>query len=167
MISRDSKAAINREASLYTPKTCLLSQVAEARDKSGADSQSHSNWLVTRNLMTAIAPVHKAGDERAVVLEAMSSLAILQPHTIAGLIPDLPPLIMRELRLGLGSTDGQRYATPVAAALPFLASAVHTSPLWLHQYWTETAQLMADCISAGEALPVLKGIDVVLNAVSE
>ena len=137
------------------------------RDKSGAESQTHVNWLVTKSLMTAIAPAYKASDERALVLEVMTSLGILQPHAIPSLIPELPSLIMRELQLGLGTQEGQRESTPIAPALLFLASSLHTSPVWLLEYWDETAELMAGCIRAGEVLPVLRGLDVVLDAVSD
>ncbi len=145
----------------------LLSQVAEVRDRSGIDSQTHINWLVTKDLMTAMAPTHKASEERALILEVMTSLGILQPHAIPSLIPDLPALIMRELRLALSPRDPHRDSTPVSAALLFLASALHTSSTWLQQYWLETAEMMAECITAGQALPVLRGLDVILDALSD
>ena len=97
----------------------------------------------------------------------MTSLGILQPHSIPGLIPDLPPLIFRELRLALNPKDGHRESTPVAAAILFLASALHTSPVWMNQYWTDAAEVMAEAIREGDGLPVLRGLDVVLAAVME
>ena len=97
----------------------------------------------------------------------MTSLGILQPSAISTLIPDLPLLIMRELRLALRSRDTKRDSTPVGATLLFLASALHTSPSWLQEYWMEAAEMMAECITTGEALSVLRGLDVVLSAVSE
>jgi len=116
--------------------------------------------------MTAI-PAHKAGDERAMILEVMTSLGILQPFAISELIPDLPSLIMRELRLALKMRQAQRDSTSIAAALRFLASALHTSRTWMQQYWMRAAEMMADCVIAGQELPVLRGLDVVLDAVSD
>jgi membrane-bound metal-dependent hydrolase YbcI (DUF457 family) len=165
-LTQDSRAAINRETSVYTPKTVLLSQVAEVRDKSGAASQVHINWLVTKSLIAALSPTHRATEERALVLEVMTSLGILQPSGIPALIPDLPSLIFRELRFALDPKDGHREATPVPAAILFLASALHTSPLWLQQYWGDAAEVMAEAIREGEGLAVLRGLDVVLDAVT-
>ncbi|CAD6575349.1 MAG: hypothetical protein TREMPRED_001360 [Tremellales sp. Tagirdzhanova-0007] len=167
VISRDSKAAIDRENSVYTSDSVSLSQVAEVRDRSGAESETHINWLVTKNLINAMVPAHKASEDRAIILEIMTSLGILQPSAISTLIPDLPLLIMRELRLALRSRDTKRDSTPVGATLLFLASALHTSPSWLQEYWMEAAEMMAECITTGEALSVLRGLDVVLSAVSE
>jgi hypothetical protein len=145
----------------------MLSQVAEVRDKSGADSQAHINWLVTKNLMTALTPGHKVSEERALGLEVLTSLSILQPKVIPALIPELPPLILRELRQALDHTDGIKDSTSIPADLLFLVSALHTSPHWLLQYWAGTAEMMAECISSGHALSVLKGLDVVLDAIPE
>ncbi|KAK4687661.1 hypothetical protein P7C73_g2454, partial [Tremellales sp. Uapishka_1] len=166
VISRDSKAAINRETSVYTTKQVHLSQVAEVRDKSNAISQTHINWLVTKSLLSNITPSHRSSNERALILEVMTSLGILQPQSIATLIPELPSLILGEMKLGLGTnSDTRKESTPVAASLLFLASALHTSPLWLSQYWRNTAEIMMECITAGECLPVLRGLDVMLTAI--
>lgn len=143
-----------------------MSQVAEVRDRSGAESQTHINWLVTKNLMNALGPTHKTSYSRALVLEVMTSLGILQPMAIPALMPDLPPIIMQELRLALSIRDSQRDSTPIYTAILFLACALHTSSTWLHQYWMETAELMAECITAEQSLPVLRGLDVILDAVS-
>ena len=112
-------------------------------------------------------PTHKANDGHALVLEVMTSLGILQPQAIPGLIPNLPALIMREIRLALTLKNGHRDLTPVAAALLFLASALHSSLSWMQQYWMEAAEMMSECITAGQALQVLKGLDVILGAVSD
>ena len=117
--------------------------------------------------MNALIPAHKASEDRAIILEIMTSLGILQPSAISTLIPDFPLIIMRELRFALRSRDTKRDSTPIAATLLFLSSALHTSPSWLQQYWMEAAEMMAECITTGEALPVLRGLDVVLNAVSD
>lgn len=116
--------------------------------------------------MAALDPSYRATEERALVLDIMTSHAILQPHAIPALLPDLPSLIMRELRLALNSRDAHRESTPIAAALLFLASALHTSTGWMQQYWMEAAEMMSECITAGQAIPVLKGLDVILDAVS-
>jgi hypothetical protein len=38
-------------------------------------------------------------------------------------------------------------------------------PVWMEQYWGEAADAFGEAIAAGEALVVLKGLDVVLDAV--
>lgn len=94
----------------------------------------------------------------------MTSLGILQPRAIPSLIGELPTLIMRDLRYALSSKD-QKDTTPISIAIMFLASSLHMSPLWLEQYWTEAADVFSESITAGEVLPVLQGLDVVLDAV--
>jgi len=161
---QDSRAAITRETSFYTPKTVLSAQVAEVRDRSGSDSQTHINWLVTKSLMSAMSLAQRSNDERSLVLEVMTSLGILQPHAITQLIPDLPALIMRELRFSPSSTTSKE-STPNGIAILFLSSALHMSPLWLEQYWGDAADVFGQSIVAGEALSVLRGLEVVLDAV--
>lgn len=126
----------------------LLSQIAEARDRSGA--LRHVNWLTSKALLGA-----KITDD---VLEVMTCLGILQPGTVTSLIPDLPSLLIREIHSGL-----DRKARPQATMI-FLASVLHASQSWLQQYWLETADLMGRCIAEGEVLSVLKSIDVVLHS---
>jgi hypothetical protein len=162
---QDSRAAITRETSYYTPKTVLSAQVAEVRDRSGSDSQTHINWLVTKSLMSAMSLAQRSNDERSLVLEVMTSLGILQPHAITQLIPDLPALIMRELRFSPSSTTTSKESTPNGIAILFLSSALHMSPLWLEQYWADAADVFGQSIVAGEALSVLRGLEVVLDAV--
>jgi hypothetical protein len=162
---QDSRAAITRETSYYTPKTVLGAQVAEVRDRSGSDSQTHINWLVTKSLMSAMSLAQRSNDERSLVLEVMTSLGILQPHAITQLIPDLPALIMRELRFSPSSTTTSKESTPNGIAILFLSSALHMSPLWLEQYWADAADVFGQSIVAGEALSVLRGLEVVLDAV--
>jgi hypothetical protein len=162
---QDSRAAITRETSFYTPKTVLSAQVAEVRDRSGSDSQTHINWLVTKSLMSAMSLAQRSNDERSLVLEVMTSLGILQPHAITQLIPDLPALIMRELRFSPSSTTTSKESTPNGIAILFLSSALHMSPLWLEQYWADAADVFGQSIVAGEALSVLRGLEVVLDAV--
>lgn len=164
---QDSKAAINRETSVYDNKAQLMSQVAEIKDKYGADHQTHVNWLVTKNLLAAYSPIHKAVEERAIVLEIMTSFGILQPAALPVLIPDLPSLIFAELRNALHPRDGHRETTPISAAILFLASALHISPAWLTEYWSETADIMGEALKEGEVLPVLRGLGVILDAVVE
>lgn len=101
----------------------------------------------------------------------MTCLGILQPHSIPSLINDLPSLIIRELRYSLNQlkvqSQNQRDSTSLSSALLFLSSAIHTSGNWLENYWLDTAEIMAECIGSGEALPVLRGLDVVLDAVAD
>lgn len=94
----------------------------------------------------------------------MTSLGILQHRAIPSLIGELPALIMRDLRYALSSKE-QKEATPISIAIMFLASSLHMSPLWLEQYWTEAADAFSESIGAGEILPALQGLDVILDAV--
>jgi hypothetical protein len=142
----------------------LLAEVAETRDKYGAESQAHVNELVAKSLLSAFAPAHKAGDERTLVLEIMTAMGILQPKVIATLLPDLPSLVMTELRAALGLRDGRPDVTPITRGVLYLSSVLHISPDWLNQYWSETGEMMAACIAEGQGLAVLKGIGVVLDA---
>nr|ODN96689.1 hypothetical protein L204_03398 [Cryptococcus depauperatus CBS 7855] len=169
VISRDSKAAIIRETLNYPPRVAHLSRIAEVRDKYGALAPTAINTLLAENLLSALSTSLKATDDRNLVLETMSCLGILQPYAIPSLIPDLPALIMSELRYAIKSRDSVRDAnsTNVSAGLLFLSSTMHTSSKWLEQYWQEMAELMVECISTGEALPVLRGLDVVLEAVRD
>jgi len=169
VISRDSKAAINRETSIYTPKSHLLSQVAEVRDKHSADSQTHINWLVTKNLLASVAPGHKSIEERSLVLEVMTTFGILQPHAVSSLIPELPGLLFAELRSALHPRDGgrERDVTPVSAGILFLAACLHIHQGWLSAYWGEGAEIMAEALKEGEVLPVLRGLGVILDAIVE
>jgi hypothetical protein len=153
--------------SLYTPKMVLLSQVAEVRDKAGIESQTHIDSLVSNNLVAAIGPTHQGSEDRALVLEIMTSLGILQPRAVMSLIPDLPSRILREVRVGLDSVDARKEIVPVGANLLLLASTLHSSPLWLDHHWTETAEVMAEGITSGHVLPVLRGLDVILGAIKD
>jgi hypothetical protein len=74
---------------------------------------------------------------------------------------------MRELRVSLGDKQNQRDATPRSAGILYLASLLRACPAWLNQYWAETAELMAECIGAGESVSVLKGIGVMLDSVTD
>jgi hypothetical protein len=94
----------------------------------------------------------------------MTAMGILQPKVIATLLPDLPSLIMTELRAALGLRDGRRDVTPITRGVLYLSSVLHISPDWLNQYWSETGEMMAACIAEGQGLAVLKGIGVVLDA---
>jgi hypothetical protein len=114
--------------------------------------------------MSAMSSAQRSKDERPLVLEVMTSLGILQPKSITQLIPDLPALIMRELRFTpLSSTT--RDSTLNGIAILFLSSTLHMSPLWLEQYWADAADVFGRSIGAGEALSVLRGLEVVLDAV--
>lgn len=126
----------------------LRSQVAEARDKSGA--LRHVNSLVCKSLEGS-----RASQE---VLESMTCFGILQPGSITKLIPDLPAKMIHEIHCTL-----DRKIRPQAMVL-FLAACLHASPSWLGQYWAESADLMSRCIGQGEVLSVLRSIDVVLHA---
>jgi hypothetical protein len=150
VISRDSKAAINRETSVYTPKSRLLSQV-------------------TKNLLASISPGHKSIEERSLVLEVMTTFGILQPAEIPSLIPELPALLFSELRSALHPRDGgrERDVTPVSAGILFLAAGLHIHQGWLGTYWDEAADVMAEVLKTGEVLPVLRGLGVVLDAIIE
>jgi hypothetical protein len=72
---------------------------------------------------------------------------------------------MRDLRYGLSSKD-QKDTTPISISIMFLASSLHMSHLWLEQYWTEAADVFSESITAGEVLPVLQGLDLILDAVN-
>lgn len=148
--------------SFYSPKSVLLAQVAEIRDKSGADSTSYINWLVTQSLMSAMTSAQRANDERSLILEVSTTLGILQPDAIGQLIPDLPALIMRELKL---ASRDPKSSTPIGISVLFLSSTLHMGPVWMEQYWADAADAFGQAIAAGEALAVLKGLDVVLDAV--
>jgi hypothetical protein len=77
--AKDSQAAITRETTFYTPKMVFSAQVAEIRDKSSTDSQTHTNWLVTKSLMSAMSNAQRATDERSLVLEvSFASLPSLE-----------------------------------------------------------------------------------------
>ncbi|WVR06060.1 hypothetical protein IAU60_003088 [Kwoniella sp. DSM 27419] len=169
VISRDSKAAIKREISTYPLDIKHLSRIAEVRDRSGPLSQTHINHLLTENLTAALASSSKASDDRALIIETMTCLSILQPQAVPRLIKDLPALIMRELRYALKARDNVRdtNSTSVSAGLLFLSAAMHGSPTWMEGYWDETAEMMAECITVGEALPTLRGLDVILDGLSD
>lgn len=171
MISRDSKAAIQRETSVYSHKSQLLSQVAEVQEKHGATSQMHINWLVTKTLVAAFGRRHKSIEDRSLVLEAMTSFGILQPDAVGALIPDLPELIFAELRSALQPKDGtsgrERDVTPMSAAVLFLSSCLHLNHDWLEKYWNESAEIMSEVLKEGEVLPVLRGLGVILSSIEE
>ena len=123
---------------------------------------------MAKNLVAALAPAHQPADERALILEAMTSFVILQPTSISSLIPDLPSLILDELRVSLENKDGShKDVAPISAGILFLTTALHANGSWMQEWWTDTAEVMVDAITAGEALPVLRGLDIVLDAVVE
>lgn len=106
-------------------------------------------------------------EDRILVLDVMTSLGILQPDSIPALIPELPSLIMRELAISLESKERQKDLSTMGAALQFLASALHICPYWLQQFWARSADIFADSIMEGQALPVLQGLQVVLDAIED
>ncbi|KIR78890.1 hypothetical protein I306_04100 [Cryptococcus gattii EJB2] len=165
----DSKAAINREMLNYTPKITHASRISEVRDRYGALHPTTINTLLAENLLQALSTSLKATDDRSLVLEIMSCLGILQPRAIPGLIPDLPNLIMSELKHALKSRDSARdvNSTNVSAGLLFLSSTMHMSGLWMERYWGDMAELMGECVKNGETLPVLRGLDLVLAAIKD
>ncbi|OXG92409.1 hypothetical protein C345_05935 [Cryptococcus neoformans A2-102-5] len=169
VISRDSKAAINREMLNYPSKITRASRISEVRDRYGALHPTTINTLLAENLLTAFSTSLKATDDRSLVLETMSCLGILQPRAIPSLIPDLPDLIMSELKHALKSRDSARDAnsTNVSAGLLFLSSTMHTSGAWMERYWGDMEELMGECVKNGEALPVLRGLDLVLAAIND
>lgn len=142
---QDSKAAIDRENANHDK---VRAQVAEARERSGAGV--HLRWLVSKALSGA-----KSSED---VLEAMTSLGILRPGTVASLIPNLPALIIQEIHGALDRKVGAR------TMVIFLCASLHSSPEWLQQHWSETADLMSRSISEGEVLSVLKGMEIALQA---
>lgn len=169
VISRDSKAAINREMLNYPSRTTHASRISEIRDRYGALHPTTINTLLAENLLMALSTSLKATDDRSLVLETMSCLGILQPRAIPSLIPDLPDLIMSELKYALKSRDSARDAnsTNVSAGLLFLSSTMHTSGVWMERYWGDMEELMGECVKNGEALPVLRGLDLVLAAIND
>ncbi|EIW72381.1 hypothetical protein TREMEDRAFT_26582 [Tremella mesenterica DSM 1558] len=185
VISRDSRAAIKREESVYTTESVLQSQISEARDKYTAESQTHINWLVTKTLLSALGSnqkiVAKTGpsEEKLLTLEVATAFGILQPHAVSGLLPDLPAKILRELRMALEHArkdQGRKEAgkavlhTPASTVGPLLvyfSGSLRTSRSWLLEYWGDMASVMAECICTGDALPVLKGLDVILDAITD
>lgn len=76
-------------------------------------------------------------------------------------------MIIREIKLGLELSAAKKDTTRVAPYVLFLSAALHTSSDWLEQYWTETAEIMGKCIDSGDSMAVLKGLDVILNAISD
>lgn len=153
----------------YPSKITRASRISEVRDRYGALHPTTINTLLAENLLTAFSTSLKATDDRSLVLETMSCLGILQPHAIPGLIPDLPDLIMSELKHALKSRDSARDAnsTNVSAGLLFLSSTMHTSGAWMERYWGDMEELMGECVKNGEALPVLRGLDLVLAAIND
>lgn len=103
----------------YTPKITHASRISEVRDRYGALHPTTINTLLAENLLQALSTSLKATDDRSLVLEIMSCLGILQPRAIPSLIPDLPNLIMSELKHALKSRDSARdvNSTNVSAGL--------------------------------------------------
>ncbi|WRT64368.1 uncharacterized protein IL334_001300 [Kwoniella shivajii] len=170
VITRDSKAAINRETSSYPSKIQHFSRIAEVRDRYGPLSSTHINHLLTENLLASLSSFsHKGTDDRPLIIETMTCLSILQPIQISNLIPDLPKLIMRELKYSLNSRESVRdtNSTSVSAGLLFLTCVLHNAESWLENFWSDTTELLIECISTGEALPTLRGLDVVLDSISD
>lgn len=153
----------------YTPKITHASRISEVRDRYGALHPTTINTLLAENLVQALSTSLKATDDRSLVLEIMSCLGILQPRAIPSLIPDLPNLIMSELKHALKSKDNARdvNSTKVSAGLLFLSSTMHMSGLWMERYWGDMAELMGECVKNGETLPVLRGLDLVLAAIKD
>lgn len=121
----------------YTPKITHASRISEVRDRYGALHPTTINTLLAENLLQALSTSLKATDDRSLVLEIMSCLGILQPRAIPSLIPDLPNLIMSELKHALKSRDSARdvNSTNVSAGLLFLDSTMHMSGSWMERYW--------------------------------
>lgn len=153
----------------YTPKITHASRISEVRDCYGALHPTTINTLLAENLLQALSTSLKATDDRSLVLEIMSCLGILQPRAIPSLIPDLPNLIMSELKHALKSKDNARdvNSSKVSAGLLFLSSTMHMSRLWMERYWGDMAELMGECVKNGETLPVLRGLDLVLAAIKD
>ncbi|WWC86456.1 uncharacterized protein L201_001333 [Kwoniella dendrophila CBS 6074] len=101
VINRDSKAAINREISLYPYKIQHLSRISEIRDKYGPLSLNHLNYLIIENLLlnlnnlsyntttTATTSTNSSNggggggggrlnDDKSIVIEILTCLTILQ-----------------------------------------------------------------------------------------
>ena len=101
-------------------------------------------------------------------METMTSFGILQHAAVPSLIPDLPSVVLDELRASINAKESHRKdMTPIPADVLFLGTALNMSSMWLHEYWTDVAEVMADAISGGEALSVLRSLDIVLSAVVE
>nr|XP_018999660.1 uncharacterized protein I203_07857 [Kwoniella mangroviensis CBS 8507]OCF63121.1 hypothetical protein I203_07857 [Kwoniella mangroviensis CBS 8507] len=191
VINRDSKAAINRETSTYPSKIQHLSRIAEIRDRYGPLSSTHINHLLIENLSGSLNVSHKSNnDDRSGIIETMTCLSILQPSNapasatggsnhssgsggvggIVNLIPDLPLKIIKELKISLNSRESIKdiNSTSISSNLLFLTCVLHQDlKIWLNNYWNETTQIMSECITSGEVLPTLRGLDVVLDAISD
>ncbi|WVQ61961.1 uncharacterized protein L199_000094 [Kwoniella botswanensis] len=187
VINRDSKAAINRETSTYPSKIQHLSRIAEIRDRYGPLSSTHISHLLIENLLGSLNVSHKSNnDDRSGIIETMTCLSILQPSTapapggsnhssgsgggIVNLIPDLPLKIIKELKISLNSRESIKdiNSTSISSNLLFLTCVLHQDlKIWLNNYWNDTTQIMSECITSGEVLPTLRGLDVVLDAISD
>ncbi|WVW82548.1 hypothetical protein I302_104559 [Kwoniella bestiolae CBS 10118] len=168
VINRDSKAAINRETSSYPSKIQYLSRIAEIRDRYGPLSSTHVNHLLIENLSGSL-NTYKSNDDRSGIIETMTCLSILQ-RGVVDLIPDLPPKIIRELKISLNSRESIKdiNSTSISSNLLFLTCVLHQDlEVWLDGYWNDTTQIMSECITSGEVLPTLRGLDVVLDAISD
>lgn len=153
----------------YTPKITHASRISEVGGRYGALHPTTINTFLAENLLQAFSTSLKATDDRSLVLEIMSCLGTLQPRAIPSLIPDLPNLIMSELKHALKSRDSARdvNSTNVSAGLLFLSSTTHMSRLWMERYWGDMAERMWECVKNGETLPVLRGLDLVLAAIKD
>nr|XP_018267383.1 uncharacterized protein I303_01369 [Kwoniella dejecticola CBS 10117]OBR89541.1 hypothetical protein I303_01369 [Kwoniella dejecticola CBS 10117] len=186
VISRDSKAAINRETSSYPSKIQHLSRIAEVRDRYGPLSSTHISHLLVENLLGDLNVPHKSNDDRNLILETLTCLSILQPspsnpHThnhssgasgggMSNLVPDLPLKIIKELRISLNLRDTIKdiNSTSISSNLLFLSCVLHNDPkIWLDGYWNQTTEILSECITSGEVLPTLRGLDVVLDCISD
>ncbi|KAL7419250.1 hypothetical protein Q5752_006087 [Cryptotrichosporon argae] len=164
IVSRDSRAAIQREMAVYPPHTVTQSEVAEVRYRHGAGSSAHVHALVAKTLADtarAEGPFRKSADDRALVLEATAAFGILQPRAVAALVPDLPAAILKDVHRALEGA----LAPGVPISVMLLAAVLHVSPGWLAHYWAETADVLSECVKAGDGLAVLKALDVILDAV--
>lgn len=129
------------------------------------DSRDHNNWLVSKTLVSAFQATYKASEERALVLEIMTTLSILQPRYLPTLAPDIPSLMLREIKLGLDAPSIKKDTPPNGQYILLLAAALHSSPDWLERYWTETAEIMGRCIDTGDSMAVVRSLGVILDAI--
>ncbi|WWC66185.1 uncharacterized protein I206_100086 [Kwoniella pini CBS 10737] len=189
VISRDSKAAINREISSYPLKIKHLSRISEIKDRYGPLSNTHLNHLLIENLLSELNLLNKSNDDRNLILETLTCLSILQPSKdfnnnhhhqgisggsgvgeISQLIPDLPLKIIKELKISLNLRDSIKdiNSTSISSNLLFLSCVLHNDlKIWLNGYWNQTTEILSECINSGEILPTLRGLDVILDCISD
>lgn len=153
--SQDSRAAIQRETIAYDTWLTGASQIAETRDRYSLHQKS-INHLASKTLLLAVED--KASDE---LFQTLSCLAILQSDAVSALVVDLPSLFIKKIHISVDEQNKRN--SPSETSLIHLAAVMNISGRWLQHYWTDTVEVMNRCMSNGGVLPVLQGIDLILD----